>query len=108
MTSCDFHVTSVWSACRLREGDGGSAYDTQSSSVIRLNNSSVLYLREVNKYLALVCLLREDSFEKPGQLASLMPAKLGVQRYQFSDVVCVCRSGGLQLSLLQGSHAGGV
>lgn len=54
---------------RLREGDGGTAYDTQSASVIRLNNSTVLYLREVNKYLALVCLLREDSFEKQGQLA---------------------------------------
>ena len=50
----------------LREGDGGTAYDTQSASVIRLNNSTVLYLREVNKYLALVCLLREDSFEKQG------------------------------------------
>ncbi len=36
--------------------------------MIRLNNSTVLYLREVNKYLALVCLLREDSFEKQGQL----------------------------------------
>lgn len=68
VTSCDCLVTSVLSVCRLREGDGGSAYDTQSSSVIRLNNSTVLYLREVNKYLALVCLLREDSFEKPGQL----------------------------------------
>lgn len=34
--------------------------------MIRLNNSTVLYLREVNKYLALVCLLREDSFEKQG------------------------------------------
>lgn len=55
--------------CRLREGDGGTAYDTQSSSVIRLNNSTVLYLREVNKYLALVCLLREDSFEKQGKSA---------------------------------------
>lgn len=50
----------------MREGDGGTAYDTQSASVIRLNNSTVLYLREVNKYLALVCLLREDSFEKQG------------------------------------------
>jgi len=26
----------------------------------------VLYLREVNRFLALVCLLREDNFEKHG------------------------------------------
>ena len=64
---------------RLREGDGGTAYDTQSASVIRLNNSTVLYLREVNKYLALVCLLREDSFEKQGQLdRGTKPAQIGL------------------------------
>lgn len=50
----------------LREGSMGSAYDTHSSSVIKMNNSTVLYLREVNKYLALVCLLREECFEKQG------------------------------------------
>ena len=31
------------------EGDG-LAYDSKSSSVIKLNNGMVLYLREVNKY----------------------------------------------------------
>ena len=67
--SCHCHLCTYLPLRRLREGDGGTAYDTQSASVIRLNNSTVLYLREVNKYLALVCLLREDSFEKQGQLA---------------------------------------
>jgi len=42
------------------------AYDSGSQSVIRLNNGMVLYLREVNRYLALVALIREDSFDKHG------------------------------------------
>ncbi len=30
----------------------------------RLNNGMILYLREVNSYLALVCLVRENNFKK--------------------------------------------
>jgi len=44
----------------------GLSHDEESQSVIKLNNGMVLYLREVNKYLALVCLIREDSFDKHG------------------------------------------
>lgn len=44
----------------------GTAFDDQSSSLIKLNNSTVLYLREVNKFLALVCILREYSFSRQG------------------------------------------
>eukprot|EP00695_Tsukubamonas_globosa_P003277 TRINITY_DN549_c0_g1_i2.p1 TRINITY_DN549_c0_g1~~TRINITY_DN549_c0_g1_i2.p1 ORF type:complete len:294 (+),score=96.86 TRINITY_DN549_c0_g1_i2:144-1025(+) len=44
----------------------GFAYDAESFSVIKLNSSTVLYFREVNKYLALVCLLRGDSMDKIG------------------------------------------
>jgi len=44
----------------------GLAYDEESQSIIKLSNSVVLYLREVNRYLALVCLLREDHFDKHG------------------------------------------
>jgi len=47
------------------EGDG-SAFDNQSSSIIKLNNCTILYLREVNKFLALVCILREDNFDRQG------------------------------------------
>jgi Ras-related GTP-binding protein C/D len=39
-------------------------YDQDSSSAIRLNGGMVLYLREVSKYLALVCVVREESFQK--------------------------------------------
>ena len=56
-------------SCIYGAGEGGSsAYDAHSSSIIRLNNDQVLYLREVNKHLALVCLLREENFEKQGLL----------------------------------------
>eukprot|EP00163_Fabomonas_tropica_P006609 TRINITY_DN1616_c0_g1_i1.p1 TRINITY_DN1616_c0_g1~~TRINITY_DN1616_c0_g1_i1.p1 ORF type:complete len:281 (+),score=76.51 TRINITY_DN1616_c0_g1_i1:490-1332(+) len=44
------------------------AYDARSGSIIKLNNGIVLYLREVNRYLALVCIIREDHFEKHGLL----------------------------------------
>ncbi|XP_055371639.1 ras-related GTP-binding protein C [Condylostylus longicornis] len=43
-----------------------NAFDNQSSSLIKLNNSTILYLREVNKFLALVCILREDNFNRQG------------------------------------------
>lgn len=46
--------------------DSVTAFDDQSSSLIKLNNSTVLYLREVNKFLALVCILREYSFSRQG------------------------------------------
>lgn len=50
----------------VREDQDPAAFDEQSSSVIKLNNGTVLYLREVNKFLALVCILREDNFDHKG------------------------------------------
>ncbi|ORY51708.1 ras-related GTP binding D [Neocallimastix californiae] len=51
------------------ENDNENAsYGTDTYSVIHLANSMVLYLREVNEHLALVCFLREENFEKPGLL----------------------------------------
>jgi len=50
----------------LAEGEEGLGYDQESKAIIKLNNSMVLYLREVNRYLALVCLLRESNFDKHG------------------------------------------
>lgn len=43
-----------------------TAFDSQSSSLIKLNNNTILYLKEVNKFLALVCILREDNFIRQG------------------------------------------
>ena len=42
---------------RLPEETEVAAFDDESASVIRLNNSTVLYMREINKVLALVCIL---------------------------------------------------
>ncbi|KAM6959509.1 ras-related GTP binding Cb isoform 2-T2 [Aplochiton taeniatus] len=50
----------------LRGDGGGSAYDKESLAIIKLNNTTVLYLKEVTKFLALVCILREESFERKG------------------------------------------
>ncbi|CAM9386954.1 unnamed protein product [Chrysoparadoxa australica] len=49
------------------EGEGdGVAFDSESSSVIRLDNGMVLYLHEVSGYLALVSWLKADNFKKKG------------------------------------------
>jgi len=40
------------------------ASDAKSSCVIHLNNGTLLYLREVDRCLALVCLLREENFDR--------------------------------------------
>ena len=39
------------------------SYDAHSCSVIKLTNGSVMVLKEVNKYLALVCIIREDHYQ---------------------------------------------
>ncbi|CAH2252565.1 ras-related GTP-binding D [Pelobates cultripes] len=44
----------------------GTPYDKESLAIIRLNNTTVLYLKEVTKFLALVCFVREESFERKG------------------------------------------
>ncbi|XP_028653375.1 ras-related GTP-binding protein D isoform X1 [Erpetoichthys calabaricus] len=44
----------------------GTPYDKESMAIIRLNNTTVMYLKEVTKFLALVCFLREESFERKG------------------------------------------
>ena len=51
---------------RTKETDG-AAFDHQSLSLIKLNNSTILYLREVNRFHALVCILREDHFARQGK-----------------------------------------
>jgi len=48
------------------EASESIAYDAGSQSIIRLSNKKILYLREVNKYLALVAFIREADFDKHG------------------------------------------
>ncbi|KOB73839.1 Ras-related GTP-binding protein [Operophtera brumata] len=40
------------------------SYELCCDMIDVLNNGTVLYLREVNKFLALVCILREENFQK--------------------------------------------
>lgn len=52
-------------------GEAGDvvAYDENSSSIMRLKRPGqnlVLYLREVNKYLALVCVMKEECYNRAG------------------------------------------
>ncbi|KAK9505520.1 hypothetical protein O3M35_009558 [Rhynocoris fuscipes] len=50
----------------VKENSKDHSFDHQSSSLIKLNSGTILYLREVDKFLALVCILREDNFDKQG------------------------------------------
>nr|DBA26503.1 TPA: hypothetical protein GDO54_010750 [Pyxicephalus adspersus] len=50
----------------LRLKGAGTPYDKESLAIIKLNNTTVLYLKEVTNFLALVCFVREESFERKG------------------------------------------
>ena len=65
---CDMIDVVIDVSCIYGLGDqiDTTAFDTQSSSTIRLNNNTILFLKEVNKVLALVCILREENFEYEG------------------------------------------
>ncbi|KAI1716570.1 gtr1/RagA G protein conserved region domain-containing protein [Ditylenchus destructor] len=41
-------------------------FDPNSSAVITLKTRQIIFLRQINMYLALVCVIREDNFEKQG------------------------------------------
>lgn len=69
------------SHCRLKEDGSGSAYDKESMAIIKLNNTTVLYLKEVTKFLALVCILREESFERKGKDFLDWASPLGTKNY---------------------------
>jgi len=45
-----------------------NASENDSTCIIRLNNSSILYLREITRFLVLVCILRDEAFTKRGKL----------------------------------------
>ncbi len=51
----------------LTDNEAGLPYDKESMAIIHLNNTTVMYLKEVTKFLAMVCFLRKESFERKGQ-----------------------------------------
>ncbi|ORY96910.1 hypothetical protein BCR43DRAFT_492481 [Syncephalastrum racemosum] len=51
---------------RLLDHQKNGHTEAEASSLIKLDNGDVLYMREVNRLLVLICLLRQDNFEKHG------------------------------------------
>mmetsp|Transcript_29965 Transcript_29965/g.77340 ORF Transcript_29965/g.77340 Transcript_29965/m.77340 type:complete len:327 (-) Transcript_29965:216-1196(-) len=48
------------------KADDAQYIDRNSSSVIKLDNNMILYLKEVNSLLVLVCLMKEENYERHG------------------------------------------
>lgn len=63
----------------LKEDGAGTPYDKESTAIIKLNNTTVLYLKEVTKFLALVCFVREESFERKGNVLLWFKRRLPMQ-----------------------------
>uniref|UniRef100_A0A672YU62 Ras-related GTP-binding protein n=1 Tax=Sphaeramia orbicularis TaxID=375764 RepID=A0A672YU62_9TELE len=56
----------TYELCLADTHEAGLPYDKESMAIIHLNNTTVMYLKEVTKFLAMVCFLRKDSFERKG------------------------------------------
>lgn len=50
----------------IHSTDQANSIDEQSGSIFKLNNGIILYLRQINKFMALVCILREYNFTRKG------------------------------------------
>ena len=53
----------------ISAGGGSQIFSEQTASTIKLNNNTVLYMRGVNRYLALVCVMREEALERQGAIS---------------------------------------
>lgn len=43
-----------------------SGFDLNTSAVIVLRTRQIIFMRQINTYLALVCVIKEENFEKQG------------------------------------------
>ncbi|XP_068195250.1 ras-related GTP-binding protein D isoform X2 [Antennarius striatus] len=59
-------VIDISSIYGLTGSEDSSPYDKDSMAIIHLNNTTVMYLKEVTKFLAIVCFLPKDSFMRRG------------------------------------------
>ncbi|CAB3405998.1 unnamed protein product [Caenorhabditis bovis] len=48
--------------------ESGNSFDESSAAVIKLKSEQVLFLRQVNKHLALVFIMREENYDKQGYI----------------------------------------
>ncbi|EYC14738.1 hypothetical protein Y032_0039g128 [Ancylostoma ceylanicum] len=67
LISCESSVITT-TILRAKECDGEvqNPFDDNSYAVIRLKTDQVMFLRQLNKHLALVCVIRGENFEKQG------------------------------------------
>lgn len=63
---CEMIDVMIDMSCIYGKEENDCACQMDSSCIIRLNNSTVLYLQEVTKFLVLVSILREESFRRRG------------------------------------------
>ncbi|XP_071998063.1 ras-related GTP-binding protein D isoform X2 [Engystomops pustulosus] len=63
---CDMIDVVIDISCIYGLKGASTPYDNESQAIIKLNNTTVLYLKEVTRFLALVCFVREESFERKG------------------------------------------
>merc|ERR1712226_1361736 len=61
--------------------------DAKSSCIIHLNNGTLLYLREVDRCLALVCILREENFDRQ----HLLDYNIKVFKESLGEIFKVCQ-----------------
>ncbi|XP_033126910.1 ras-related GTP-binding protein C-like [Anneissia japonica] len=66
LSVCTVHKRETAFLGFVKDESENQVYDSESSSIIKLNNATILYLKEVNKFLALVCILREGNFDRQG------------------------------------------
>ncbi|XP_039265096.2 ras-related GTP-binding protein C-like [Styela clava] len=63
---CEMIDVMIDMSCIYGREESECACKMDSACIIRLNNSTVLYLQEVTRFLVLVSILREESFKKRG------------------------------------------
>lgn len=61
-------VSEIYGHARETDKKDGPSKDSEASSMIRLNNKMILYLREINMHLALICLMRDTGYESTSLL----------------------------------------
>ncbi|CAK8683745.1 ras-related GTP-binding protein C-like isoform X2 [Clavelina lepadiformis] len=63
---CEMIDVMIDMTCIYGDDESECACEQDSTCIIRLNNSSILYLREITRFLVLVCILRDEAFTKRG------------------------------------------
>ncbi|CAI5448508.1 unnamed protein product [Caenorhabditis angaria] len=62
-------------------GDNKQPFDDSSAAIIRLRSEQVLFLRQINKHLALVYIMKEEHFDKQGYIDyNFMCFKEGIEK----------------------------